>query len=130
MNQLNMPPAVNAFLTALRYFLVAIGGMLLVLHKDGTTAYHIVIEAAAATMIIGPAAWGIWVAAVGVYKSFAAAVQAGINMTASGQAIDAQGDVISKFENSATTPPKAVTMESAKAIVSSFAPAPGSIEKS
>lgn len=123
------PPAVRASLAALRSLLIAVGAVLLALHWDHSDAYKWIIEASAATMIVGPLIWQVYASGVGFYKSMAAAIQAGINLTASGLAVDEAGNVISQFEAGAT-PPKPVTVETAKEIVEKFAPPTSGIAKS
>ena len=126
------PPWFSAILAALRVFLIAVGTLLAVLHYDNTSAYKWLVEAAGATMVVGGAAWGIWTAGVTLYQSIAVGVQAGINLTASGRAVTDDGKVISNFSSEAlsATPPKQVTVATAKDIVKSFGPASSEIAKS
>lgn len=75
------------------------------------------------------AAWGILRSAdIGkiIAVKEAAAVQAGVNMTVAGQALDTNGNVVSK--NDGTTPPKPVTVETAKEIIANFAPPAASVK--
>lgn len=124
----NVPPAISAAAAAIRYFSVAAGMLLLALHWEHTAAYEWVEKIGMGAMVVVPAAWGVWVAGVSTYKKLAVAVQAGINLTLSGQAVDHDGNPISNFAPDAT-PPKQVTVASATEIVKNFGPAPGEIVK-
>lgn len=79
-------------------------------------------------LVVGPLVWDVWNAIQGLRKGKAVGVQAGINLTASGQAVDSQGAPISRFAADAT-PPKPVTLESAAEIVKTYGPAPADIGK-
>jgi len=124
-----MPPVLAMVLAAFRSLLIATGGVLAALHWDHSETYKWLIEAAAGVMIVGPAVWAMWNAGFKFYKLMAAAVQAGINLTISGQAVDSSGNPVSKFASDAS-PPKPVTVESATQIVANFAPPTASIAKS
>lgn len=124
-----MNPNVLAFFATLRSVLIAIGAAMAALNLGGTHTYSIIMEVSGAVMIVGPLLWAVFEKLVTLKKTFAAAVQAGINLATSGQAVDGKGDLISKFAPDAT-PPKDVTVATAAAIIKEYAPPPASISKS
>ena len=123
-----MNPKVLAVFVAGRGLCIAIGAAMLALNFGDTHAYTIVMQIAGSIMIVGPIIWGIVEKLVVFGKALAVAVQAGINLTLSGQTVDTEGHPISKFTADAT-PPKQVTVASAAEIVKDFAPPPSAIEK-
>lgn len=124
-----VPPWFNGLLSAIRALLIAIGALMIGLRYGDTTAYKWVIEAAGATLVVGPMIWGVWSAGVQVYRAIAAGVQAGISMTVQGKAVTTDGAVINQFvATEDATPPKPVTVESAKRIVADFGPDPRTIK--
>lgn len=123
-----MNPKVLAVFAAARGVCIALGSALVALNLGDTHYYSIVMQIAGSIMIVGPIIWGIVEKLVVFGKALAVAVQAGINLTLSGQTVDTEGHPISKFTADAT-PPKQVTVASAAEIVKDFAPAAASIEK-
>lgn len=117
----------NATLSALRYLLVVLGGILAQQGLSQTPEYKYVMLASGSIMIIGPAVWGVWAALVNWHRATAVGVQAGINLTVSGHALDTNGAVVGA--NDGTTPPLPVTLATAAKIVTDFGPSPASISK-
>lgn len=116
-----MNPNLNAFLTQLKLFLVLIGGLMAEQGLDHTTAYKWVMLVAGSCVALGSSAWALWASFANWRKAAAVGVQAGINLTTSGQAVDHDGKVISSFAPGAT-PPMPVTVASAAEIIKNFAP--------
>jgi hypothetical protein len=111
--------------TALRVLLVTIGGVLAGEGLANTGAYKWIMIAAGAVGVVGPAAWGLYVAitnAARARQAQAKAVQSGINLVVAGQALTNEGELI-QVANPDTTPPKPVTLRTASEIVKNFAPA-------
>lgn len=126
-----MNPNIVAVFAAIRGLLIAVGAAMVTLNLGDTHAYALVMQASGLVMVAGPVLWAIFEKLVTLKKMIAAAVQAGINMTVQGKAVSENGQVISKFSADAQdTPPKAVTIESAKDIVANFAPSTSTITKS
>lgn len=114
-------PNVQAVLSQIRAVLVFAGGIMASLGYANTSAYHLIMIASGAVVAGGSAIWGLYTALVTLRKARAVGVQAGINLATSGQAIDSQGNIISKFAPGAT-PPKQVTLQTSDQIVKDFAP--------
>ena len=113
--------------TAIRIFLLSVGAAML---DHGFTAksnaYTGVIIAAGLVTTLGPAAWGVYAAVTNARRAKqekAKAVQAGLNLAASGQMLDSEGKPITAFNAGEGTPPLPVTLQSASEIVKKFAPA-------
>lgn len=117
-----MNPNIIAVFAAARGVLIAVGAIMLYLNLGDTHIYAMVMQASGAIMVAGPMAWAIFEKLVTLKEAIAVAVQAGINLSTSGQAVDHDGKTISKFAADAT-PPKPVTIETAAQIVKDFAPA-------
>jgi hypothetical protein len=84
--------------------------------------YAVWLTATLISVLVGVATfvWGWFLTQINQAK----AVQAGVNLTTSGNALAADGSVITKFQaDSGSTPPKPVTVASAQQIVKDFAPA-------
>lgn len=122
-------PNIIAVFAALRGVLIALGTLLVALNLGETQVYVMVIKASGLVMVVGPIAWAVFEKLVTLKKSLAAAVQAGINLTISGKAVDHDGAPISKFAADAT-PPQPVTVASSTEIIKEFAPSTASISKS
>ena len=107
--------------TALRY-IVSLGGLWLATHgyiKDAN-----VNDFVSAVMIVAPIIWGVVQNYINARKKkadTALAVQSGINLVVSGQAVTTAGQPI-KVASDTTIPPLPVTPESAAAIIKNFAP--------
>lgn len=123
-----MNPNVLAFFVALRGVLIAVGAVMAYLNLGGTHAYSLVMTIAGGCMVGGPMLWGVFEKLVTLKKTLAAAVQAGIELVRSGNAVDEAGDPISKFAPGAS-PPKPVTVASAAEIIKEYAPPSASIAK-
>lgn len=125
----SVPPWFNAILSALRGLCIAIGALLVYMNYGDGSINKTLTMVAGATLVVGPMIWGIWIAGVQFYRAVAAGVQAGIAMTAQGKAITTTGDFISQFAGDGdATPPKPVTVESAKRIIADFGPDPRTIK--
>lgn len=120
-----MPPTSDSLApvwSALRALLVAVGGIMAANGLGGTSIYKWVQIASGAVLIIGPAAWGVYVAIANHLKlkqATAIGVQSGINLTLQGQTLTADGAAIPVAES---PPAKPVTVESAQQIVQQFGP--------
>jgi hypothetical protein len=116
--------AMNGVFSAIRTLLVTIGtslvaGGALTVHSQ---LYFWMMLVAGSIMVVGPAGWGVWSSIQhvrAISKATTIGVQAGINLTASGGALNTEGLPI---EIAADGVPKSVTPESAKAIVQNFGP--------
>lgn len=124
-----MNPNLNAFLTQLKLFLIVIGTLLAEQGFDHTAVYKWIMVASGSVLIVGNAAWALWASYSNWRKASAVGVAAGINMTVQGKAITDDGHPIAAFSPDAATPPKAVTVASAKEIVANFAPPTSEIAK-
>jgi hypothetical protein len=124
---MNPSPNIVAVFAATRGVLIAVGAIMVYMKLGDTHAYALVMQAAGSIMVAGPMAWAVFEKLVTLKKTIAAAVQAGINLTASGSALAEDGSVVDK--NDGSTPPKAVTVKTAQEIVKDFAPSPKSIAK-
>jgi hypothetical protein len=119
--------AMNGVWSSLRSFLIAIGSALVTggVITNTSPVYTWIMFASGAVLVVGPAAYGVFVnikRVINSRKKVAEAVQAGINLTVSGQALAADGKTIVSI-NDGTTPPLPVTLQSAAQIVRDFAPA-------
>lgn len=124
-----MNPNILAVAAALRGVLIAAGALLVGLNLGSTHTYALVMQASGAVMVVIPLAWSLFTYLVTLKQAIAAAVQAGINLTLSGKAVDHAGNPISKFAPDAS-PPKDVTVTSAAQIVKDYAPPQAEIAKS
>ena len=116
----------NGLLSALRAVLLLFGAWL-AQNGDGQTGiYHDAEMTASAILIIGPAIWGIYAAVSNLFKAHAVGVQAGINLTVSGNALASDGKTV-VAENNGATPPKPVTYATAQEIIANFGPKPSDI---
>lgn len=120
----------NAFLTSVRALLLVLGGLLAEHGLEHSTYYSWVMIGAGAVMVVGPAIWGVWSSIVNWHKAAAVGVQAGINLTVSGNAVTDSGQVISRNASADATPPKMVTVATASEIVKDFAPPASAIKPS
>lgn len=116
-----MNPNLNATLSAIRALLMVLGTMLAGKGLTDTAAYFWIETIAGSIMVLGPAIWGVYSSIANWRKAAAMGSQATLNMVAAGKAVDQHGAPISQFSPDAT-PPKAVTVASAAAIVRDFAP--------
>lgn len=124
-------PRILAFLSGVRSVLLGFGVLMAVLHFDHTEAYKWIIVISGSVVAVGSAAWGVFTQLVTLRKLAAAAVQAGINLAVSGQAVTADGKVISQFSGqSDATPPRPVTVATATEIMKDFAPPSSAIKAS
>lgn len=114
-------PKVQALFTQLRMLLIAVGAVLAYAGFGASPAYKYAMIASGAVAIVCPAAWDFFSTVAALFKSQAVGVQAGINLVTSGEAIDKEGNIISKF-NAGATPPKAVTLVTAPEIVKNYGP--------
>lgn len=121
-----MNPKILAVFAAGRGLCIAAGAAMVALNLGDTHTYKIVMQVAGSIMVVGPILWAVVEKLVTFGRALAAAVQAGIDLTLSGKAVDSQGEPISRFSPDAT-PPKQVTVASATEIIKDFAPAPGAI---
>lgn len=103
-------------LSAARTLLIAVGAILAAHGAANSTAYSWVEGGAGALLILGPAIWGVWAHLADIFQAQATGAAAGINMVASGGALDING----KLMPAAATPPAPVTIESAKQIVADY----------
>lgn len=112
--------------TSIRVLLVTIGGILAGEGLANTGAYKWIMIAAGAIGVVGPAIWGVWVAITAAARKradVAKAVQAGVNLVVSGQALSVDGKTITAIgEHPDTVPPMPVTEKTAAEIVKNFAP--------
>lgn len=122
-----MNPNLNAFLSQLRVVLIILGSLLAEQGMDHTIVYKYLLVASGSVVVLGNALWALWASYSNWRKASAVGVQAGINLTASGQALSEAGEVISQFSSAAATPPKPVTVATAAEIVANFGPNPGEI---
>jgi hypothetical protein len=118
--------SMNGVWSSLRALLIAIGGALVTggVITNTSKAYTLIMFASGAVLVVGPAAWGVYTAVVRAIdgrKKVAQAVQAGINLTVSGQALAADGKTVVSM-NDGSTPPLPVTLATAAQIVKDFAP--------
>lgn len=121
-------PKLNALLTSVSN-LIKLGGAALAAKGLISPGIASDIEIwSGLVLVVGPLVWDVWNAVQGLRKAKAVGVQAGINLTASGQAVDSEGNAISRYAPDAT-PPKPVTLESAAEIVKTYGPAPADIGK-
>ena len=121
---------VDALFSSIRSLLIVLGTILAGYGMTNTGWYFWIEAGAGSIMVIGPAAWGVYVAFTNLLKqrkAVAVGVQSGINLVATGNALAADGAVISV--NSGMTPPKPVTIKSAQEIVRNFAPSTPPVEK-
>lgn len=119
----------DQFLTSLRYLIVSGGSYAA---GKGYISSDMLNNLLAVAAVLGPLAWGLyanWQKSQQNKVTAAVGVQAGINLTLSGNAVDHDGNPISKFAADAT-PPKIVTVASAAQIVKDYAPPTGEIVKS
>ena len=110
--------AMNGLWTSLRYLLVTIGTLMGTAGLSQTGAYQIVMFSSGAVMVIGPAAWGVWVAFNRVMEKRDAvtnAVQAGLNLAATGNMLTCETPT-------GTVIPVPVTHQTAAEIVKDFGP--------
>ena len=129
------PPApadasLDGVFSAIRALLIALGSALAAKGLENTGAYFWIMTGAGSIMVVGPAAWGVIIAIRRVNWAKllqAVGVQAGINLTTSGNAISASGEIISR--NDGGTPPKQVTLTTAPEIIQKYAPPTSSISK-
>lgn len=123
-----MNPNVLAFFAALRGLLIAVGAVMVSLNLNDTHAYGLVMQASGLVLVVGPLLWAVFEKLVTLKKTLAAAVQAGIELVRSGNAVDSEGTPISRFSPEAP-PPKPVTVASAAEIIKDYAPPASTIEK-
>jgi hypothetical protein len=123
-----MNPNVLAFFSALRGVLIAVGAAMVSLNMGQTHYYGLVMQASGLVMVVGPLLWAVFEKLVTLKKTLAAAVQAGIDLVMSGEAVDKEGKPISSLDPDAA-PPRQVTVASAAQIIKDLAPPPSSIEK-
>ena len=123
-----MNPNVLAFFAALRSVLIAVGAVMTYLNLGHTEVYGVIMQAAGCIMVLGPLCWAVFDKLVTLRKTFAAAVQAGIDLVLSGNAVDHEGKPISSL-NPDATPSKPVTVASAAEIIKEYAPPPADIKK-
>lgn len=117
------------FLTSVRYLLFTAGTWM--------ASHGYIQEASINTMlsvalIAGPLAWAYlnnWLKNHKGAAEKAAAVQAGIELVTQGKALAADGTTLVTV-SSGMTPPKPVTVETAKEIIRDFAPDPKAVAKS
>lgn len=117
------------FLTSLRY-LIFTGGMWMANHKY--ISAESVNTVLSGVLIIGPLAWAYLSNYLATHKLAArdaAAVQAGIELVTQGKALASDGSTLVTV-SSGMTPPKPVTVETAKQIIADFAPDPKAVAKS
>lgn len=113
----------NAMLSSVRSLLLILASLLAAHGLASTGLYFWVQLIAGSIVAVGMALWGCWSAFVNWRKASAVGVQAGINLTVSGKAIDTAGNIIPVGTAAGNaTPPKAVTISSAAQIVKDFAP--------
>lgn len=121
---MNKAQAFIAMLKQFQFLLIAVGVVLVHLGLDHSVYYKYLEVASGSVVALGTAAWGFWSTIQNFRQAQAVGVQAGINLTVAGKALDSQGDVISRFgADAASTPPKPVTQATAATIVKEFAPA-------
>lgn len=116
------------FMTTMRYLLFT-GGMWMANH--GYIKADSINTILSASLIVGPLAWAYvnnWLKNHKVAAQNAAAVQAGIELVTQGKALASDGSTLVAM-NSGMTPPKPVTVETAKQIISDFAPDPKAVKK-
>lgn len=114
-------PTQASFYTAARYILM-LGGTWLATH--GYIQNSEVNGLVSAVMIIGPIIWGIAQNYINTHtanKQKVVAMNATLNLVASGKAVDSSGSVI-PYAVPGSTPPKPITETSAPEIVANFAP--------
>ena len=116
--------SMNGVWSSLRALLIALGGALVTGGIITTTskAYMMIMFASGAVLVIGPAIWGVYTSVMRVInnrKKVVTAMNATLNLVASGKALDASGSVI-PYAVAGSTPPKAVTETSAPEIVKNF----------
>lgn len=114
-------PRVQALFTQGRMALIAVGSGMAVLGFHNSAAYQWVMGISGIVLVVGPAIWDFIATVAALFHAQAVGVNAGINLTVSGKAVDHAGNVISKFSPDAETPPRPPTVESAKEIVKEFA---------
>src|ERR1700744_3946084 len=114
--------AINAMFSSIRSFLIIVGTILAGYGFTNKNPLYFWIEVIAGTItVIGPAAWGVYVSICHVLetrKKVTQAVNAGLNLAASGQMMTVQ------TTEGAVVPVPANT-ETAAEIVKTFAPAVG-----
>lgn len=115
-------PQINALLSAIRTLLVTLGTGLVsagVLTKE-SPVYFWIMTASGLVLVVGPAAWGVWVAVQHVMAVKAAAtagVNAGINLVVAGHALNTDGTTIAA---SPASKPLPASNESAQSIIHDF----------
>lgn len=115
-------PEVVAFLASVRIFCTVLGTLMAKEGWDHNGFYHAIMFTAGSVMALGCGAYGVYATFRNMWRALAVGTQAGINLAVSGKAVDSHGNVIEKFTDPDSTPPKPVTVETAKEIVKDFAP--------
>lgn len=105
--------AVQAFLISVETFLVS--------NDLGTPGIlHWIKALAGGVIILGTAAGGVYVAYSKFTQAQTTAVNAGIALAVSGDAVDKEGNTIPAYQSSTGTPPLPATADTAKAIVQKY----------
>lgn len=117
------------FLAAIRIFCLVLGSVLAENNLGSGELHHVLTAVAGSVMAVGSAAWGLYASFRGLWKAQAVGVQAGINLTAAGAAVDSTGATIGATMPDGA-PPKTVTLASTRQIVHDYGPAPSEIGKS
>ena len=103
-------------------------GTVLAAHGLGSSGTYMWVQlVGGSVMVLGPAVWEVGAQALALVQTRAVGVQAGINLTVSGHALDTNGTVVSS--NIGSTPPLPVTLATATKIVADFGPEASSIAK-
>lgn len=121
--------AMSGVYSATRALLIAIGGALVTagLISKTSVIYQWIMIMAGAVVAVGPAAYNFYTAVTRYMRErqiAAKAVGAGINLVLAQKAVAEDGTIIDRIgAGSQSTPPRAVTLDSAAKIVKDFAPA-------
>jgi hypothetical protein len=117
------------FMTSARYLIFLAGNWLATHNYISDSSVNTMVSA---VLILGPLAWAYlnnWLKNHKGAAENAAAVQAGIELVTQGKALASDGSTLVSV-NSGMTPPKPVTVETAKEIIRDFAPDPKAVAKS
>jgi hypothetical protein len=114
-------PNISALLSALRALLIAVGAVLAANNLGHTGAYALVEASSGAVMVVGPAAWGVWVAISSLLRKREAqvtAANAALAMVSAGEARTSHG----VLQDPPVVPLAPVSKETMPQILANFGP--------